>query len=204
MPYNKDDHARQYLSDFRMLANVLFALCMFASVLNIEFTSSQMSEPDLLALLRNNATALGNFVVAFVFLAMYWVKFVGKLHYTVRTDTWMLMLWLAYLAVVCLYPCAENLLGNFPGSVVAQIFFSSLWAVIGIIGILNWWYANYANLIDEKMSDSDSRRLMYESFPEPVFALISVPFALYSDFAYYAVMLMIVPANLYIAKKFPD
>ena len=201
---DSDLHTRQYLKDFRMLSNVLFALCMFASVLTIQFTRSDMAEPDLLALLKENMVAVGNFVVAFMFLAMYWVKFVGKMYYIKHSNARLLVLWLMYLAVVCLYPFAENLLGNFPGSPVAQIFFSGLWAVIGVLALLNWWYANRAGLTDPDMDEKDATRLYWESFPEPVAALVSIPFALFSDLGYYAVMLAILPANLWISRRFAD
>ena len=193
-----------YLENFKILANILFALCMFASVLKVEFTSNNLSQRDLAELLRENINAFFNFIVAFAFLAMYWVKFVGKLHYIRTSDAKLLGGWLVYLAVLCIYPFAENLLGNYPGEIIAQIVFSSLWAAIGIVSFANWWYANKAGLVDPQMSPVTSKRLLFESFPEPAIALLSIPFALVSDWAYYGIMLLIVPTNFMISRRFSE
>ena len=53
--------------------------------------------------------------------------------------------------------------------------------MIGIVGLLNWWYAWHTGLIDPELKEAESRRLLYESFPEPVCALISIPVAFYAD-----------------------
>ena len=200
---NNSEDSDFYLENLRVLANILFALCMFASVLKIEFTPADLSEQSLIDLLARNSNSIFSFVVAFAFLAMYWVKFIAKLHYIRKTNSILLGLLLMYLAVLCLYPFAENLLGNNPGNLVAQITFSGLWATIGMLAFLDWWYAARAQLIDPSLPETTSRRLFYELFPEPVFALLSIPFAFVADWAFFAVMLLIIPANLMIAKRFP-
>ena len=192
-----------YLANFRILANVLFALCMFSSVLKIEFTAD-LSDEEILPYIWASLDAFANFVVAFVFLAMYWIKFIGKLHHLVKSDTRLLLIWLVYMAVLCVYPFGENLIGNYPGSPPAQITFSVIWAALGILGFLSWWYAYQARLIDPYLKEETARRLLWESFPEPVAALISIPFAFYSDAGYYAALLLVIPANYLIARRFSD
>jgi len=201
MASNREDF---YLENFRILANVMFALCMFSSVLKIEFGDTGLDEPELVSLLSANLNVVANFSVAFIFLAMYWVKFVGRLHHMARTDNGLLAIWLVYLAALCLYPFAENLLGNYPGSPVAQVTFSGLWAVLGMISLANWSYAYKRKLVDRDLPEVTARRLRYECYPEPVFAAISIPFAFVSDFAYYGILLLTIPANVWIAKRFPD
>jgi len=203
---NKPKRQREdfYLENFRILANVMFALCMFASVLKIDFASEGMNEPQLFQLLSDNLNSILNFSVAFIFLAMFWVKFVGRLHHMARCDNGLLALWLLYLAALCLYPFAENLLGNYPGSSAAQITFSALWAIIGLISLANWSYAYKKKLIDPDLPKQTARRLLYECYPEPVFALLSIPFALYSSWGYYIVLLLTIPANIWISKRFPE
>jgi len=193
-----------FQENFRILSNVIFGLCMFASVLKIEFTSTDLAEPELLKLLAYNINALLNFAVAFVFLALFWIKFIARLNHIARIDNGLMTLWLIYLATLCLYPFAENVLGNYPGSIVAQVTFSSLWALIGLVSLFTWWYAYRKQLIYEGMSKMTIDRLLYECFPEPIFALLSIPCALISDWAYYLTLLLTIPANIWIGRRFPD
>jgi uncharacterized membrane protein len=192
-----------YLANFRILANVLFALCMFSSVLKIEF-AQDLPDEKILPYILQSLDAFANFVVAFTFLAMYWIKFIGKLHHLVRSDTRLLIIWLLYMGILCIYPFGENLIGNYPGSAPAQVTFSAIWASIGIVGFLSWWYAYRAKLIDPELKEETARRLLWESFPEPVAALISIPFAFYTDVGYYAALLLVIPANVFIARQFRD
>jgi uncharacterized membrane protein len=193
-----------YIENFRILANVLFALCMFASVTRIEFPVADLADSELLALMLQDVNLLLNFIVAFVFLALYWIKFVGKLRHIERANNTLLSIWLIYLGFVCLYPFAENLLGNYPGSPVAQIAFSALWASIGFLSMAGWWYARRAQLVENGLPVITSQRIFYMSLPEPVLALISIPLALYSDWAYYGALLLTVPANFIILRRFPE
>ena len=75
-----------FLVNFRVLANVLFALCMFSSVMKVEFPSQDMDSEQLIAYITASFEALANFVVSFVFLALYWIKFVGKQQHIVRSN----------------------------------------------------------------------------------------------------------------------
>jgi len=193
-----------FQENFRILSNVIFGLCMFASVLKIEFTSSDLAEPELLRLLAENINAFLNFAVAFIFLAMFWVKFIARFNYIARVDNGLMSLWLVYLATLCLYPFAENVLGNYPGSIVAQVTFSSLWALIGIVSLFTWWHASRKQLVHKDLSTVITDRLLYECFPEPIFALLSIPCAFVSDWAYYLTLLLTIPANIWIGRRFPD
>lgn len=192
-----------YIENFRILANVLFALCMFASVTKIEFPEENLTDSQLIQLLIGDANLLINFIIAFIFLSLYWLKFISKLQHISRSNNTLLGISLVYLGFVCLYPFAENLLGNYPGSPVAQIEFSVLWAIIGFLSVTSWWYAQRAGLVDPRIESITAQRIYYMGFPEPMLALISIPFALVSDWAYYGVLLLTVPANLLILRRFP-
>ena len=191
-----------YLENFSVLANVLFALCMFASVLKIDFAGQNLSDEALIPFIMSSFSSFANFVVAFIFLAMYWIKFVGKQSHLVRSNNPLLILWLFYLALLCMYPFAENLIGNYPDSSVAQIAFSAIWAIIGIVGLVSWWYACHAGLTEPELGDDAERKILWESLPEPAAALLSIPFAFLSDAAYYSALLLVIPANYYIAARF--
>ncbi|MEH6593684.1 MAG: TMEM175 family protein [Halioglobus sp.] len=204
MTVARDKVSDIYLDSFSVLANVLFALCMFSSVLKIDFAGQNLSDADLIPFILSSFNSFANFVVAFIFLAMYWIKFVGKQAHLVRSNNPLLIIWLFYLALLCLYPFAENLIGNYPDSSVAQIAFSAIWAIIGIVGLVSWWYASYAKLIDPELGVIAERRILWESMPEPIAALISIPFALFSDVGYYLALLLVVPANYYISVRFSE
>lgn len=204
MTVARDKDSDIYLDSFSVLANVLFALCMFSSVLKIDFAGQNLSDADLIPFILSSFNSFANFVVAFIFLAMYWIKFVGKQSHLVRSNNPLLIIWLFYLALLCLYPFAENLIGNYPDSSVAQIAFSAIWAIIGIVGLASWWYASYAKLIDPELGVIAERRIFWESMPEPIAALISIPFALFSDVGYYLALLLVVPANYYISVRFSE
>ena len=193
-----------YLSNFSVLANVLFALCMFSSVLKIDFAGQNLSEEELLPFIVSSFDAFANFVLAFIFLSMYWIKFVSRQRHLVRSNTPLLVIWLFYLALLCAYPFVENLIGNYPGSTIAQVTFSAIWAAIGLVGLLSWWYAWFARLIDPQLGEVRAKIIFWESVPEPLVAWISIPFAYWSDTAYYLSLLLVIPANMLVARLFPE
>jgi uncharacterized membrane protein len=110
---------------------------MFSSVLKIDFAGADLSDAELGSYILTRFSAFANFIVAFIFLAIYWIKFIGIQQHLARSDTRSLVLWLLYLGLLCAYPFAENLIGNYPGSPVAQASFSVIWAAIGIVGFIS-------------------------------------------------------------------
>lgn len=191
-----------YLGNFSILANVLFALCMFSSVLKVDFADPDLSDRELVAYIIDNLGAFVNFVVAFLFLSMYWIKFIGRQAHLVRSNNPLLIIWLLYLGLLCVYVFGENLIGTYPDSPVAQVAFSAIWAIIGIVGLVSWWYADHAGLLNPELSTVEVRRITWESIPEPVAALVSIPFAFYSGLGYYLALLLVIPANYYILRRF--
>ena len=191
-----------YLDNLRVLANVMFALCMFSSVLKIDFPGRNLPDEELLAFILQSFEAFANFAVAFIFLAMYWIKFITNFNLIQRSNNPMIILWLAYLAVLCIYPFAENLIANYPGSIVAQIGFSAIWALVGIVGLMAWAYAVYAKLVDPALDPHEAKMKLWESMPEPAAALLSIACAYHSSVAYYGALLLVVPANYLIARRY--
>jgi uncharacterized membrane protein len=191
-----------YLDNLRTLANVMFALCMFSSVLKIDFPARNLPDEELLAFILQSFEAFANFAVAFIFLAMYWIKFITNFNLIHRSNNIMIVLWLAYLAVLCIYPFAENLIANYPGSIVAQIGFSAIWAIVGIVGLACWSYAVYARLVDPDLDMHEARMKWLESLPEPAAALLSIVCAYHSNVAYYGALLLVLPANYFVARRY--
>ena len=83
-----------YLENLRILANVLFALCLFSSVLKIDFAGQDLADEELLAFILQSFEAFANFAVAFIFLSMYWIKFVTNFSLIQRSNNVMIILWL--------------------------------------------------------------------------------------------------------------
>lgn len=61
------------LAHLAMLATPLFALCMFALELKVEFANPDLNVRELIACIFDNATAFTNFCGAFLFLFMCWM-----------------------------------------------------------------------------------------------------------------------------------
>ena len=202
MPETVSTSKDLYLDNLRILANVMFALCMFSSVLKIEFPAQNLTDEELLASILQSFEAFANFAVAFIFLAMYWIKFVTNFNLIQRSNNPMIILWLAYLAVLCIYPFAENLIANYPGNTIAQIAFSAIWAMVGIVGLIAWSYAVYAKLVDPSLDRHEAKMKLYESMPEPAAALLSIICAYHSTWAYYGALLLVIPANYFIARRY--
>ncbi len=192
-----------YLINFRMLANALFALCMFASVLKIDFDVGNLTDEQLIPYILDGVDEALNFIVAFLFLSLYWIKFVAQQRFITRTNNRLLLILLLYLALLCVYPFAESLIVQHPDTKLAQITFSSVWAILGFVGASGWWYACHANLVDERLTELRAHKMFVEALPEPAIALFSILCAFLSPDAYYLSLLLIIPLNYVVLRSLP-
>ena len=124
------------------LLDGIFAIAMTILVLNIEVPPNlKISGPGaLLNALQKMIPTFFNYVISFIILASLWVNNNHQFRYIKLTDKTHLWLYLWSLLFIVLIPFSTSLMGDYPGLIVAELFFHLNLLCIGIFSIIKWNY----------------------------------------------------------------
>ena len=146
------------------LSDGVFAVAITLLVLTIQLpdlspTRSLMTlNTQLLqSLLALWPTVLG-YMISFLVVGAYWRAHRHIFRHIKRYDTAFLTLNLLLLLSVSFLPLPTGVIGRYPGSWVAVVFYALCLALTGVITFLLWWYASRAyRLIDTTLEKSSIR-----------------------------------------------
>lgn len=171
---------RDILSKHRIEAFIdgVFAIAMTILVLNIEVPDNLIisGSGDLLIALQKMIPLFFNYVISFVILGSMWVSNNNQFRYIKITNKSHLWLYLWTLMFVVLVPFSTSLMGNYPGLIVAELFFHFNLLCIGILSIIKWNYIirNQYLLHLDKYSITDIKKDRGSSFVFLAIPIIAV------------------------------
>ena len=182
----------------------IFAIAMTILVLNIEapvdLDISRAS--DLIDALQKMIPLFFNYIISFVILGSIWINNNIQFRYINITNKSHLWLYLWTLMFVVLVPFSTSLMGNYPGLIVAELFFHLNLFCIGILSIIKWNYIirNQYLLHLDKFSITDIKKDRVSSFvflTIPIIAsLVTFISPQWSTLAY-----VLIPIITYILRK---
>ena len=163
----EDDTSNEKRTDSRRvlaLSDGVFAVAITLLVLAIQLpdlspTRSLMTlNTQLLqSLLALWPTVLG-YIISFLVVGAYWRAHRHVFQHIKRYDTAFLTLNLLLLLSVSFLPLPTGVIGRYPGSWVAVVFYALCLALTGVMTFLLWWYASRAyRLIDTTLEKSSIR-----------------------------------------------
>lgn len=124
------------------LLDGMFAISMTILVLNIEVPPNMgIAGPGaLLIALQEMMPTFLNYVISFIILASLWVNNNHQFRYIKVTEKTHLWLHLWSLLFIVLIPFSTSLMGDYPGLIVAELFFHLNLLCLGILSIIKWDY----------------------------------------------------------------
>src|SRR3989339_918751 len=171
------------------LTDGIFAFSMTLLVMTINLPDPAAHLVPLSQLLISQSDKFYNYGLSFVLIAVVWLIHHQQFHVIRRTDHSHLWINIFLLMFVALIPFSTSLIGDYPRSAAAEIFFDLNLFVVGSLLFLNWAYATLGHrLVDREMEEERIRSGWRRTLVMPLAALLAIGLAFfnpaYSSYAY--------------------
>lgn len=123
------------------LADGIFAIAMTLLVLTLTLPDMMDTKLSLSQLLAEQWPKFFNYALSFVLLAVFWMVHHQQFHVIRRTDRRHIWINIGILMFVALMPFSTDVAGDYGDETLAQLVFSANLMILGLLFLLNWWYA---------------------------------------------------------------
>lgn len=139
------------------LADGIFAIAMTLLVLNLTLPDGPpgTAQTSLADLITGQGYKFFNYALSFLLLAIYWIVHHQQFHHIKRVDTRLLWINIFMLMFVALIPFSTDVVGDYSGQTLGELFFAGNLFILSLLFLLNWIYATQNHrLVDEDMNES--------------------------------------------------
>lgn len=152
---------------------IVFLVSQFPNPLGFEDQFSGFGD-----FLRSEGGELAGPFIGLILMVIYWLQNNLLFGYLERTDNKHAILALSQLFFVLLYLYTSDLLDAFPDTDTILAMQSATFAIMGILAVWGWLYATRdRRLLGTDLDDEQIRVITSKILPEPITALITLPFA---------------------------
>ena len=140
-------------SRLEALTDGIFAFAMTLLVLSLSLPDALdgLATVKPYDLLVGQSHKFFNYFLSFMLLAIFWMRHHWQFHWIKRTDSGLIWINIFILMFVALMPFSTDIVGDFGGSTVAEVFFASNLLVLGLLFLGSWAYATR----NHRLVDSD-------------------------------------------------
>jgi hypothetical protein len=208
IPANTSDAAlereRRQLDRLQTLVDVMFALMLWqiVSPLPLPEASADWSFGFLGRFLVENADEFLSALIGVVLIIIYWAQSNALMGNLVRTNTRHAALIISQIVFLMLYGYAMRLGEIVPGLPGSQVLQSLTLGGLGFAGVAGWSYAmRNRRLLSPAISDSEARQLRIGVLPEPLTALLTIPFAFLGSWYWELSWLLYIPIAAFLRRR---
>lgn len=174
------------------LADGIFAFSMTLLVMTLNLPDAAIHTGSLQQFLIGQGDKFFNYGMSFVLIAVVWIIHHQQFQVIRRTDQRHLWINIFLLMFVALIPFSTTLVGIYPHSTTAELFFDFDLFVIGTILFLNWEYATRGHrLVGDDLPEERIRSGWRRTLVMPLAALLAMGLVFldpsYSSYAYLAI-----------------
>ena len=206
----KEFGINEWRTRLRFMADIVFATSMSIMILNLEIPeiSDFIDTKELTKFMFRQLAGMATFFIAFMTVAVYWMKHLEHFGLTLKVDQSYIFYQLLFLAMILLIPFWNTYVSQDPDNVAFKIFLSLNMILIGVFSFLSFNYASNKKhrLIDDQVSDTDIRSIKWQILTEPFIAAIAGGLALvdpdYWDFAFILIPVLFVTRKKLIKTKY--
>jgi uncharacterized membrane protein len=143
MPEERSYRPRFVLTTRRIeaLADGIFAIAMTLLVLTLTLPDMAQTKLSLSQLLADQWPKFFNYALSFLLLAIFWIVHHQQFHVIRRTDRRHVWINIGILMFVALMPFSTDVIGSYEHETLAELLFSANLMILGLLFLLNWWYA---------------------------------------------------------------
>jgi len=172
-----DQEIAEWRKRLRFMADIVFATAMTIMILNLEFQEMKdIADPKELSIfMLNQLSGMAVFFIAFMTVAVYWMKHLEHFGITLVVNQTYIWYQLLYLAFLMLIPFWSTYVGEAPDNVGFKLFLSLNMVLVGGFSYLSLHYgANPKHrLISDHVSDEEIRKMKQQILSEPIIAILA-------------------------------
>lgn len=199
---NLDIH--EWRTRLRFLADIIFATAMTILILNIEIPEfGHITDPKELAVfLLKQLSSMWAFFIAFVVIAVYWIKHLEHFSAILIVNQAFIWYQLLFLASIMLIPFWNTYIEQFPDNVAIRVLLSINMVLTGIFSFLSLNYAANPKhrLLVDTVSDKTISEAKRQILAEPIIAILAAGLA-YINPVLWDVAFILVPIAFIVRKK---
>lgn len=175
-----------------------FAITLLVLKINLPNTAVSSNLPTILIQLWPQFLAN---IMSFSVIGYYWILHHYLFNHIKRYDITVVWLNIFLLMAISFMPFSTDLLGDFPNSEVAVIFYALTLAITGILQSAVWIYASHNHrLIDKELSSGYIHAHSVRAVIPPLIFLLSIPVSYISITLAECMWILIFFVSGYIAK----
>jgi uncharacterized membrane protein len=182
MPEERSGKSRFVLTTRRIeaLADGIFAIAMTLLVLTLTLPDMAETKLNLSQLLADQWPKFFNYALSFLLLAIFWIVHHQQFHVIRRTDRGHIWINIGILMFVALMPFSTDIAGDYSDETLAEIVFGANLLILGLLFLLNWWYAcRNHRLVDPDLDRETIASGIRRNCVTPVVAAISMVLSLF-------------------------
>jgi uncharacterized membrane protein len=131
-----------------------FAMTLLVLTLTLPDAMAEVTNVQLHELLLGQAHKFFNYFLGFMLLAIFWMPHHQQFHWIKRTDSRLIWINVFILMFVALTPFSTDIVGDFSGNTMAEVFFATNLLILGLLFMANWAYATRGHrLVDPDLSE---------------------------------------------------
>ena len=163
-------------SRIQSLTDGVFAISMTLLILSLSLPdATEENGANLHILLFGQADKFVNYFVSFLVLAVFWIIHHQQFQHIKRTDSRHIWINVAILMFVALVPFSTDLVGDYSGTTIAQMFFAGNLLVLGMLFLGNWIYATRGRqLVENDMSEAVVVQGIRRNLVTPAISLVVI------------------------------
>jgi len=163
-------------SRIQSLTDGVFAISMTLLILSLSLPdATEENGANLHILLFGQADKFVNYFVSFLVLAVFWIIHHQQFQHIKQTDSRHIWINVAILMFVALVPFSTDLVGDYSGTTIAQMFFAGNLLVLGMLFLGNWIYATRGRqLVENDMSEAVVVKGIRRNLVTPAISLVVI------------------------------
>lgn len=194
----------EWRTRLRFMADIVFATAMTIMILNLEIPDIDhiTSTKELSKFMFKQLSGMGAFFIAFITVAIYWMKHLEHFGVTLKVNQTYIFMQLLFLAMIMLVPFWSTYVSDAPENVGIKVFFSINMVLIGLFSYLSMHYAANPKhrLIHDKVKEKDIKVAKMQILAEPLIATLAAGLA-FIDPGYWDFAFVLIPILFILRKK---
>lgn len=168
---------QEWRSRLRFLSDIIFATAMTIMVLNIEIPEfGHITDPkELAGFLLKQLNKMWVFFIAFLVIAVYWIKHLEHFSFIRIVNQSFIWLQLLFLVCIMLIPFWNTYIEQFPENIAIKVLLSINMILVGGFSFLSMNYAANPKhrLLQDNITDKSIQEAKRQILAEPAIAILA-------------------------------
>jgi len=195
---------KEWRTRLRFLADIIFASAMTIMIFNVEIPEfGHITDPrELATFLLNQLNSMWVFFIAFVVIAVYWMKHLEHFSAILIVNQTFIWFQLLFLVSIMLIPFWNTYIERFPENIAIRVLLSINMVLVGGFSFLSLNYAANPKhrLLHDSVSDKTIKEVKRQILTEPLIAILAAGLAYISP-VLWDVAFILVPIAFIVRKK---